>query len=84
MIDRFNASEIDVLLLSAGCGKEGITLTHGNHLLMLDQDLTPHLEDQVKGRLHRLGQTRQVTVHRLFTDRSIEDFLIHNLLPQVG
>jgi hypothetical protein len=40
------------------------------------------MADQVMARVHRLGQEREVHVSRLCAAASIEDFLIHDLLPQ--
>ena len=47
VIRGFKAGEFEVLLLSMGSSKEGITLVNSNRMIIMDQDLSPHLESQV-------------------------------------
>lgn len=52
------------MLLSMMAGGEGLNLIGGNHVFMLDLHWNPAAEQQATDRAHRLGQTRDVHVHR--------------------
>lgn len=82
VLQDFEEGRIEVLLLSQYCGAEGITLTSSSRLILTDVGLSPSMAEQVMARLHRLGQEKEVLVSRLCAATSIEDFLIHDLLPQ--
>ena len=82
VLQDFENGSISVLLLSQYCGAEGITLTSSCRLILTDVGLSPSMASQVMARVHRLGQTREVHVTKLCAESSIEDFLIHDLLPQ--
>jgi SNF2 family DNA or RNA helicase len=49
-----------VFLLSMRAGAVGINLTQANHVFMMDPCLNVALEDQAVGRVHRMGQRREV------------------------
>jgi SWI/SNF-related matrix-associated actin-dependent regulator 1 of chromatin subfamily A len=73
IIDSFTAdSSIDVMLLSTRAGGVGINLTAADTVVIHDCDWNPLSDAQAEDRAHRMGQTRQVTVYRLATPRSIE------------
>jgi hypothetical protein len=82
VLQDFEEGRIQVLLLSQNCGAEGITLTSSSRMILTDVGLSPSMADQVIARVHRLGQENEVHVSRLCVASSIEDFLIHELLPQ--
>ena len=64
-VDRFQAAAdgFDVMLLSPRAGGVGLTLTRANHVIHLARWWNPAVEDQSTARVHRIGQTRPVTVH---------------------
>jgi len=62
-----------VFLLSVRSGAVGITLTAASIVYMMEPCLNPALEEQAIGRVHRMGQTRPVTVKRLWIEDSIEE-----------
>ncbi|KAI8920544.1 SNF2 family N-terminal domain-containing protein [Entophlyctis helioformis] len=73
LIDQYtNTPDIPVFLLSTKAGGFGINLTTANTVILYDIDYNPHNDAQAEDRAHRVGQTRDVTVHRLVMDRSIE------------
>ncbi len=47
-------------------GAVGINLTAANHVFILEPAMNPALEDQAVGRAFRMGQTRPVTVKKLY------------------
>eukprot|EP00903_Cladosiphon_okamuranus_P014611 g13549.t1 len=61
-----------VFLLSVRAGAVGINLTQANHIFLLEPLLNLALEKQAIGRVHRLGQTRPVTVTKLVLENSVE------------
>ncbi|WP_244472172.1 helicase-related protein [Prosthecomicrobium hirschii] len=44
-------------------GGVGLTLTRANHAIHLSRWWNPAVEDQCTGRVHRIGQTRPITVY---------------------
>jgi SNF2 family DNA or RNA helicase len=67
---------IDVICLnhSMGEGLDGLQMA-SNHMIEIDRQWNPGKEDQTIGRLDRMGQEKQVTVHRLRVKNSIDDWL---------
>ena len=53
-----------VMLLSLGAGGVGLNLTGANHLFLLDLHWNPQLENQACDRIYRVGQKREVYIHR--------------------
>jgi SNF2 family DNA or RNA helicase len=83
MIERFQDAESPpaVFILSLKAGGVGITLTRANHVFHFDRWWNPAVEDQATDRAFRIGQSRNVFVHKFVTlgtleeriDRMIED-----------
>jgi SNF2 family DNA or RNA helicase len=83
MIEEFQDSdgEPSVFILSLKAGGTGITLTRANHVFHFDRWWNPAVEDQATDRAYRIGQSRNVFVHKFVTlgtleeriDRMIED-----------
>lgn len=83
MIERFQDPESPpaVFILSLKAGGVGITLTRANHVFHFDRWWNPAVEDQATDRAFRIGQTRNVFVHKFVIlgtleeriDRMIED-----------
>eukprot|EP00123_Amoebidium_parasiticum_P011410 comp20695_c0_seq1/m.26967 comp20695_c0_seq1/g.26967 ORF comp20695_c0_seq1/g.26967 comp20695_c0_seq1/m.26967 type:complete len:646 (-) comp20695_c0_seq1:110-2047(-) len=62
-----------VLLLSLKAGGVGLNLTAANHMVLMDPWWNVAAEDQAIDRVHRLGQTRPVTVARFVATATIEE-----------
>jgi len=58
--------------LSISAGAVGINLTQANRVFLLEPAMNPALEAQAIGRIHRLGQLRNVEIIRLVMKKSIE------------
>lgn len=74
LIDRF--SEVEgpaVLVLNPKAGGAGLNITAATHVIHYNLEWNPALEDQASARAHRRGQTRPVTVRRLFCADTVED-----------
>ncbi len=61
-----------VMLVSLKAGGTGLTLTHADHVFLLDPWWNPAVEDQAADRTHRIGQTRPVMVYRLVAADTVE------------
>ena len=73
LVDRFQARELDVLVLSLKAGGTGLNLTAATNVVHYDRWWNPAVEDQATDRAYRIGQTQTVTVHRIITEGTIED-----------
>lgn len=63
---------VRVMLVSLRAGGVGLNLTRANHVYMLDPWWNPAVEEQAIDRVHRIGQTRAVTVRRCVMADSVE------------
>lgn len=61
------------MLLSLRAGGTGITLTAANHVIHLDRWWNPAVENQATDRAFRIGQKRNVQVHKLISIGTIEE-----------
>jgi SNF2 family DNA or RNA helicase len=75
MIAQFQDPESDpaVFILSLKAGGVGITLTRANHVFHFDRWWNPAVEDQATDRAFRIGQTRNVFVHKFITLGTLEE-----------
>ncbi|WP_448851158.1 DEAD/DEAH box helicase [Corynebacterium sp. 335C] len=74
MIDEFNGPDgPPVFLLSLQAGGTAITLTAANHVIHVDRWWNPAVENQATDRAFRIGQERDVTVHKLTTIGTLEE-----------
>ena len=73
MVERFQAGEVPVFLLSLKAGGTGLNLTAADHVLHFDRWWNPAVEDQATDRAYRIGQTKPVQVHRFVTQGTIEE-----------
>ncbi|WP_125706835.1 SNF2-related protein [Lacticaseibacillus porcinae] len=73
MVDRFNAGEVPVFLISLKAGGTGLNLTGADLVILVDLWWNPAVEDQAIARAHRLGQAHEVDVYRLITKGTIEE-----------
>eukprot|EP00814_Leptocylindrus_danicus_P022439 CAMPEP_0116044192 /NCGR_PEP_ID=MMETSP0321-20121206/26858_1 /TAXON_ID=163516 /ORGANISM="Leptocylindrus danicus var. danicus, Strain B650" /LENGTH=157 /DNA_ID=CAMNT_0003525251 /DNA_START=505 /DNA_END=978 /DNA_ORIENTATION=+ len=71
--DFQNDPPTTVFLLSMRAGAVGINLTQANRVFFMEPALNPALVTQAVGRVHRIGQTRQVQIVRLVMKDSIEE-----------
>ncbi|PHH81832.1 hypothetical protein CDD82_7766 [Ophiocordyceps australis] len=73
-VDRFrNDADARVMLLTLSCGAVGLTLTVASRAYLVEPHWNPSLEEQALARIHRLGQTREVTTIRFYMRNSFEE-----------
>lgn len=75
LVDRFQtgAPDTPILLLSLKAGGLGLNLTAANHVFHYDRWWNPAVEDQATDRAHRIGQIRQVQVHKFVCIGTLEE-----------
>jgi superfamily II DNA or RNA helicase len=84
MIARFQSEAgPPVFILSLKAGGTGLNLTRANHVFHYDRWWNPAVENQATDRAHRIGQTRNVFVHKFICSGTLEsriDALIESKL----
>jgi SNF2 family DNA or RNA helicase len=75
MINAFQNpdSEPSAFILSLKAGGVGINLTRANHVFHFDRWWNPAVEDQATDRAFRIGQVRNVFVHKFVTLGTLEE-----------
>ncbi|KAK5633502.1 hypothetical protein RRF57_009216 [Xylaria bambusicola] len=75
-IQDFNDNpDCTVLLASIGSSAEGVNLTAGSTVHLLEPQWNPMVEAQAVDRVYRIGQTQEVTVIRYIVPGSIETYV---------
>jgi SNF2 family DNA or RNA helicase len=81
MVDRFqqdpNGPRLFILSLKAG--GVGLNLTRANHVFHFDRWWNPAVENQATDRAFRIGQTRNVQVHKFVCNGTLEE-KIHDMI----
>lgn len=75
MVERFQneSSGPPVFILSIKAGGTGLNLTRANHVFHFDRWWNPAVENQATDRAFRIGQTRQVEVHKFVCLGTVEE-----------
>ncbi|GAB7003692.1 DEAD/DEAH box helicase [Nocardioides sp. AN3] len=74
MVERFQSGDgPSIFLLSLKAGGTGLTLTAANHVIHLDRWWNPAVEDQATDRAFRIGQRRNVEVHKFICTGTLEE-----------
>ena len=75
MVDRFqhDPNAPRVMILSLKAGGTGLNLTRANHVFHFDRWWNPAVENQATDRAFRIGQTRNVQVHKFVCRGTLEE-----------
>lgn len=74
LVERFQAPHGPrIFVLSLKAGGTGLNLTRANHVFHFDRWWNPAIENQATDRAFRIGQTRQVQVHKLLCAGTVEE-----------
>ncbi|XP_040190068.1 transcription termination factor 2 [Rana temporaria] len=75
VVEEFNVNprRPQVMLVSLCAGGVGLNLIGGNHLFLLDMHWNPALEDQACDRIYRVGQRKDVVIHRFVCEGTVEE-----------
>lgn len=77
LVEAFNHSgDPQIMLISLLAGGVGLNLIGGNHLFLLDMHWNPSLEDQACDRIYRVGQQRDVVIHRFVCKGTVEEKIL--------
>ncbi len=77
MVKRFQEDEHapSIFILSLKAGGTGLNLTRANHVFHFDRWWNPAVEDQATDRAFRIGQKRNVQVHKFVTTGTLEEMI---------
>ena len=74
MVEEFNGEEyVPFMVLSVKAGGTGLNLTAANHVIHFDRWWNPAVENQATDRAFRIGQQKNVIVHKLVSAGTIEE-----------
>ncbi len=74
MVQRFQEDELTpFFVLSLKAGGSGLNLTAASHVIHFDRWWNPAVENQATDRAFRIGQTRNVLVHKFVCRGTVED-----------
>lgn len=77
LMERFNADKrIFCFILSTRSGGVGVNLTGADTVIFYDSDWNPTMDAQAQDRCHRIGQTRDVHIYRLISEKTIEENIL--------
>lgn len=81
IVEEFQSDRyVPFIVLSVKAGGTGLNLTKANHVIHFDRWWNPAVENQATDRAFRIGQTKDVMVHKLVSRGTIEekiDEMIH-------
>ncbi len=72
---EFRDGENNIMLISVKCGGVGLNLVCANHIIIFEPQYSPFSEKQAIDRVYRIGQRKDVYVHRLYLRLSIEHWM---------
>lgn len=72
-VQGFQAGQFDVLVGSIEVVAEGLTLTRADEAIFVERHWRPDKNRQAMRRVHRIGQTRPVTVRQLRTRGTLDE-----------
>ncbi len=73
MVDQFQAGGAAIFVLSLKAGGLGLNLTAANHVFHFDRWWNPAVENQATDRAYRIGQSRNVQVHKFICAGTLEE-----------
>ncbi|KAI9805798.1 MAG: hypothetical protein M1825_000412 [Sarcosagium campestre] len=65
-----------IMLVSLKAGNAGLNLVAASQVIIFDPFWNPFVEEQAIDRTHRIGQQREVKVHRLLVAGTVEDRIV--------
>ncbi len=83
VLRRF-AGAAQAILISTECGGQGLNLQCCRHIVNYDLPWNPMRVEQRIGRVHRLGQQRDVFIYNLYASNTIEEHLLRLLDEKIN
>jgi len=83
MVDQFQSNpRVKTMILSLKAGGVGLNLTAATNVVHYDLWWNPATESQATDRAYRIGQNKNVMVHRLITKATFEEKINSMLLEK--
>lgn len=76
LVNRFNADDTGVFLISLKAGGTGLNLTGADTVILYDPWWNTAAQDQATDRAHRIGQERSVQVYKLVAKNTVEEKIL--------
>jgi superfamily II DNA or RNA helicase len=76
MVNRFNADDTGVFLISLKAGGTGLNLTGADTVILYDPWWNTAAQDQAIDRAHRIGQEKSVMVYKLIAKNTVEEKIL--------
>ena len=76
LVDRFQAGEVGIFLISLKAGGTGLNLTRADTVILYDPWWNPAVQDQAAGRSHRIGQDNPVFIYKLIVSGTVEEAIL--------
>lgn len=74
IVEAFQGEQyVPFVVLSVKAGGTGLNLTKANHVIHFDRWWNPAVENQATDRAYRIGQSKDVMVHKLVCEGTIEE-----------
>ena len=74
LVSRFQSDEyMPYMVLSVRAGGTGLNLTKANHVIHFDRWWNPAVENQATDRAFRIGQDKNVMVHKFICSGTVEE-----------
>ena len=74
LVEQFNGEDyVPFMVLTIKAGGTGLNLTAANHVIHFDRWWNPAVENQATDRAFRIGQKKNVIVHKLISEGTIEE-----------
>jgi SNF2 family DNA or RNA helicase len=71
-----DSRDYNIMLISLKAGNAGLNLVAASRVIILDPFWNPYIEMQAVDRAHRIGQQKEVQVHRILIETTVEDRII--------
>ena len=76
LVDRFQAGEVGIFLISLKAGGTGLNLTRADTVILYDPWWNPAVQEQAAGRSHRIGQDNPVFIYKLIAAGTVEEAIL--------
>ena len=71
-LSNIQSDDSQPLQISLHAGKEGLNLQFCQRAVLVEPDYNPSAEEQAMDRCHRIGQTKDVHIHKFFIKGSLQ------------
>ncbi|KAE8379960.1 SNF2 family N-terminal domain-containing protein [Aspergillus bertholletiae] len=76
VLDFTDNPDCRIMLVSLKAGNSGLNLVAASQVILFDPFWNPYIEEQAIDRAHRIGQVREVLIHRILVQNTVEDRIL--------